>query len=65
MEDLMNNLKTLVEKTEGKVACVVTRLDNLIEINRSEQTDHEAFMASKQEWSRGLVDNLILVQRRL
>ena len=61
----MTDLKALVDRTKDNVAQIVARIDDLMEITGLEETDLEAFMASNQEWIRGLVDKLILVHRRL
>ena len=64
-EYIMGDIRTLIREAEGKMAHAAMGIDDLMEITGSAQADRKAFMAGNQEWIRGLVDRLSLVQGRL
>ena len=55
-EAYMHDLKDLANRTINDAAQMVIRVDDLMEIVRSEKANQDTFQARKSEWRKGFID---------
>ena len=61
----MGDLKDLGDRANCNMAQIVIRINDLMEVVRSEQPDCIAFKAAEEDWRKGFIKKLIQYQRRL